>query len=64
MLTLKTLAVLGSLISTSYAQNIALRTPPANSTVSAGKVITVEVDKPVRLRWPTVFRQLTQLYPA
>lgn len=45
---MKYFAVVAALATTCLAQTIAISAPAANSTVSAGQSITVQVDEPVR----------------
>lgn len=46
---MKTFAVLASLVAACYAQSAFIGAPVANSTVTAGQNITVEIDKPVSM---------------
>ena len=56
---MKFLAVVAALAATCYAQSIFITAPAANSTVSPGQSLIVEVDKPVRLTFSMMQARLT-----
>lgn len=57
---MKTFAVLASLVAACYAQSAFIGAPVANSTVTAGQNITVEIDKPVSISSPLSTLRLTE----